>query len=145
VVELVYTIDLKSIAARLVGSTPTPSTKAMIESWIKLLERIPTLFLLVIAAVAVIFGDYMAKCWSVERKGSLFALAITGYILTGLFFIPTLTRNSLSVNAVIWVLLDTMGFLFIGLVIFKEQLNFWQGVAVLLGTAALVLFALAEK
>ncbi len=109
---------------------------------IDFLSKLPIWLLLSLSATAVITGDYLAKYWSVNQHWYYFVLAIFGYILTGIFFIPTLLKEGLVVSALIWVLLDTIGFTLIGLLIFKEILSGVQVAGLIFGLLSLTLLNL---
>jgi multidrug transporter EmrE-like cation transporter len=100
---------------------------------------------LLIAAFATIAGDLFAKYWSLNRRPLFLGLALLGYFIGSFFYIPSLLKEGLVVTSIIWTLVATLGFILIGLIVFKEQLSFWQGVGVALGALALIVFAFAEK
>lgn len=68
-----------------------------------------------------------------------FVGAIVAYVFYGLFFIPTLTKEGLIVSALSVILINIIGFVLIGLIIFKETLSSYQIVGLLLGTVAILL------
>ena len=80
---------------------------------INVFNKIPVLVLLSLSTIAVLFGDYMGKYWSTNPRLIFFVLALFGYLLTGFFYVPILLREGLVVSALLWVLLDTLGFIFI--------------------------------
>jgi multidrug transporter EmrE-like cation transporter len=100
---------------------------------------------LLIAAFATIIGDLFAKYWSLHRKPTLLGLALLGYFIGSVFYIPSLLREGLVVTSIIWTLVATLGFILLGLLLFKEHLVPLQYVGVTLGTLALIAFALAGK
>ena len=109
-----------------------------------LFGKIPVVALLVLSAASVIWGDFAAKSWSLNHKPLWYWLGMLGYIGSGVFFIPTLLRQGLVVGSIIWDLLGLLGFLFVGIVIFKEQLTLMQGIGAALGGIALVLLSLGK-
>ncbi len=108
-------------------------------------DRMSLWSILLLAAAATIVGDLFAKYWSLNRKPIVLGFALAGYFLGSLFYIPSLLREGLVVTSIIWTLVATLGFILLGLILFKEQLSFWQGVGVVLGGLALLVFAFAEK
>jgi multidrug transporter EmrE-like cation transporter len=111
---------------------------------IALLGKLPVFSLLLLSALGVISGDYFAKYWSVEQRGWMYALAIVGYALSAVFYIPTLLREGLVVTSVVWVVLSTIGFLVVGILIFHETLTPLQWVGVGLGIASLLILTIAH-
>lgn len=106
------------------------------------LSRFPVWVLLMLSAAAVITGDYFAKYWSLHQKTVFFAIALVGYLLSGMFYIPVLRKEGLVISALIWILLNTIGFVTIGVVIFKESLTPLQTLGVITGTISLILLSL---
>lgn len=95
--------------------------------------------LLLLSGAFVIMGDFFAKLWSVERGSWLFVLSMVGYTLSSLLYIPVLLKGDLVITALIWSLLNIVGFSIIGLYIFKERLDPLQWIGVILGMVAMVL------
>jgi len=67
-----------------------------------------------------------------------------GLAFSGFFFIPTLLREGLVVTSVIWSILSIIGFLAVGILIFKETLTILQIVGVIFGILALIILKLGE-
>lgn len=105
-------------------------------------HQMPVALMLILSATSVVLGDLFAKFWSINQKGWFFGIALVGYFLSGLFYIPTLLKKGLVLTSVIWSLLSIIGFLFIGLVLFKESLMPVQIVGITLGVIALILLSL---
>lgn len=106
------------------------------------MQKIPVFILLLLSGLSVVTGDYFAKYWSINQKTIFYILAILGYLGSSIFYIPTLLREGLVVTSVIWSLISIIGFLFVGLVIFKEVLTIWQIIGVSVGIIALVILSL---
>ena len=102
-------------------------------------SKVPVTVLLLISALFVIAGDFFAKYWSVHRGWLLFVIAFITYSLSGFFYIPTLLREGLVVTALMWTLLATIGFVLIGLLIFKESLTPLQIIGVITGIISLMI------
>jgi|SRR3989344_8207505 len=101
--------------------------------------------LLVLSALSVIAGDLFAKYWSANQKALFLIIALLSYFLSGLFYIPTLLREGLVVTSVVYSLLSIIGFMFIGLVLFKETLTQLQLTGVFFGVVALIIFAFSFR
>lgn len=83
----------------------------------------------------------MGKLWSVNHKNSFFLLAIFGYLWSGFFYLPALLKKGLVISSVIWSVVYIIGFLVIGLLIFKEPLNVRQIIGIVFGVAAVLLLS----
>jgi len=113
----------------------------MIKTYLNLISNIPTAWLIIISGILVIIGDYTGKLWSENLRDAWFYFAILTYFLSGLLYIPVLTRENLTTTSVIWSLISILGFLFIGLVIFREKLTTLQVFGLLFGVISLAIFA----
>jgi len=107
--------------------------------YLDLAARLPVGILLALSATSVVLGDLFAKYWSVKQRSLFLILALIFYFGSGVFYVPTLLRQGLVITSLIWSLLGIIGFLVIGLVLFKEHLSPLQYFGVALGVAALVL------
>ena len=117
----------------------------MLQFWLNIVSRLPVMVLILMSASAVVFGDYLAKSWSVSQRGWLFLGAFIAYGLSSIFYVPTLLRESLVITSLLWVVISTLGFLLIGLVLFREHLTFGQWVGVVFGVVALVILSVSGK
>jgi|GEM_PF-850164 len=115
------------------------------DAYLSLMSKVPVGALLMLSAASVISGDYFAKLWSVNRSGTLLALALVAYACSGIFYTPTLIKNGLVVTSLIWSLVSTIGFLVIGFAIFKENLTFAQSVGVAFGVVSLLILAFTAE
>ena len=118
-----------------------PPGRTMIKTYLNLISNIPTAWLIIISGILVIIGDYTGKLWSENLRDAWFYFAILTYFLSGLLYIPVLTRENLTTTSVIWSLISILGFLFIGLVIFREKLTTLQVFGLLFGVISLAIFA----
>lgn len=100
--------------------------------------------LIIISAISTVLGDYFGKLWSTNLKPEFFWLNVIFYTLSSLFFLPALLKASLTMTSIVWSLISILGFLVIGLIIFKETLTFTQIIAVIFGVISLVLFSFSE-
>jgi len=95
--------------------------------------------LLFVSGIFVVLGDYFAKLWSVKQNLWIFIFSMIAYTLSSLLFIPVLLRGDLIITALIWSLVNIIGFTFVGLYIFKEELSVMQMIGVALGIIAMIL------
>lgn len=112
--------------------------------YITLLSKLPVFALVLLASTSVIAGDYFAKTWSIEQRPLWGMFALLGYFGSGFFYLPTLLREGLVVTSVLWSLVSIIGFLVIGLVVFKESLDMVQVIGVAFGVVSLVILAFAS-
>lgn len=112
--------------------------------YVDLATKLPVWLLLFLSASSVVTGDFFAKYWSQNQRGWALALAFIGYFGSGFFYIPTLLREGLVVTSLVWDLLGLLGFLVIGLLVFREHLTSLQIVAAALGVVALILLNLGR-
>lgn len=108
---------------------------------IQLIAKLPWQLSVLIAASGAVFADYLGKIWSTNQRGYLFIFALIGYMISGLFYLPTLLKNGLVLTSVVWSVLAIIGFLFVGLVLFNETLTQRQIIGVVLGVIALVILS----
>lgn len=109
--------------------------------YIEIMQKLPLFVALFVAAAATIAGDYFGKLWSINPKPTVLILALLGYFLSGFFYIPTLLKSGLVVSSIIWSLLTIIGFLVVGLIVFKEELTLLQIIASSIGLISLILFS----
>ena len=114
------------------------------ELFTEILPGLPMYVLIALSACGVILGDYSAKTWSIDRNTLWLALAFLGYFFSAFFYIPSLLKEGLVVTSLLWDILSVVGFLFIGIVIFKENLNTLQSAGVILGIIALIMLSAGE-
>ncbi len=105
----------------------------------EILPQLPVWLLVTLSACGVVFGDYSAKTWSTNPNPLWLVLAFAGYLMSSFFYIPSLLKEGLVVTSILWDLLSLVGFLVIGLIIFKETLTPWQTVGGIFGVIALVI------
>lgn len=103
------------------------------------LQSLPLFLLIFLSGLSLVVGDLLAKFWSENRQMTYFVGAIVAYVFYGLFFIPTLTKEGLIVSALAVILINIIGFVLIGLIIFKETLSIYQTAGLVLGTVAIFL------
>jgi len=114
--------------------------------FLNLASKIPVLVLLCLGVAMVLIGDVFAKLWSIHPDKSLFFwFTVVAYGLSSFFYIPTLLREGLVITSILWSLLGFIGFLFIGLVVFRESLTHLQIAGVAIGLVSLVLLTTTIK
>ena len=111
------------------------------EKLIEILRNIPLPVFFLASLVAVLVGDFFAKSWSVSLKGSFFIIASLGYLLSGILYMPTLLQKGLVITATIWMILNIIGFLVIGFMVFKENITALQTFGLVLGVIALAILS----
>ena len=125
------------------GSNPSRASNHM-DWFLNIFSKFPVWALLCFAAISVVAGDVLAKYWSTNVKPIFYFAALIAYAFSGFFYIPTLLREGLVITSVIWSILSIIGFLVVGIVLFKETLTSLQVVGVILGVIALVILTLGE-
>ena len=89
---------------------------------------------------ALIYGEYLSKLYANNPSWRLMIGATLVYGLCGLLWLPALTqRNQLVIMGAVWDIMGVIGVLFLGLVVFKEQLSPTNYAGVGLGVISLVL------
>ena len=114
------------------------------QTYLALVAKFPVFVLIIFAVISVVTGDYFAKLWSINQRPIFFIAALIGYFGSGLFYTPTLVREGLVVTSVLWSVLAIIGFLVIGLIVFKEPITTIELVGVVFGIASLVILAFAS-
>lgn len=115
------------------------------ETFLAITSQFPVWLLISLSASGVILGDLSGKYWSTNQQPVFFLLAVLGYALSTFFYLPVLLREGLVITSLLWSLLSIVGFVFIGLVIFKETLTPLQIFGVVLGVIALVILSISER
>ncbi len=114
------------------------------DQFLNIFSKIPVWVLLCLAAISVVTGDVLAKYWSTNVKSVFYFAALVAYAFSGFFYIPTLLREGLVVTSVVWSILSIIGFLAVGIILFKETLTPLQIAGVVLGILALIILTLGE-
>jgi multidrug transporter EmrE-like cation transporter len=115
------------------------------QPFVQIAQKIPISVLLLLSGAGVVLGDTFAKYWSLNPSWSIFVAAMIGYLASGFFYIPSLLQEGLVITSVIWSLISIIGFLFVGLVVFKEHLTPIQRVGVSFGVVSMVVLAATMK
>ena len=117
----------------------------MLQFWTSFTQKFPIIVLILLSASSVVFGDYLAKSWSLSQRSWLFLGAFIAYGLSSIFYVPTLLRESLIITSILWVLISTLWFLLVGLVLFRENLTTEQWIRAAFGVIALVILSVTGK
>lgn len=89
-------------------------------------------------------GEYVSKKYSLAPSMMLYAAAVILYGLTGAAWLPVIKEvKSLSILGTVWNVSYFVITLFLGLVIFKEQLNMVQVVGVIFGCISIFILAMS--
>lgn len=105
----------------------------------EIILKLPLLVLIILSGLSLVIGDLFAKYWSIDKHNYQFIAAIICYILYGIFFLPTLLKEDLVVSALAVILVNIIGFIFIGLAIFQESLTPVQIIGLILGIISIIL------
>ena len=91
------------------------------------------------ATILYVFGDFLAKTWSLKNAPAWFIAALAIYFLGSLFFILTIKKSSLSLTSATAPLAIALTGILLGYFYFDERLTFMQYFGVALGLIALAL------
>ncbi len=91
------------------------------------------------AIICYIFGDFLAKIWSMKNNWVFVSLALTIYFIGSLLFIFAIKKSSLSLAVATAPLAIAIAGLVIGYFYFSERLTSIQYFGVAFGITALVL------
>lgn len=114
------------------------------ENFFNIFSKFSVLALICFASLSVVVGDIFAKYWSINTKPVFYFIALIAYAFSGFFYIPTLLREGLVVTSVIWSITSIIGFLAVGILLFKETLTPLQIIGVVLGIIALVILTVGK-
>jgi glucose uptake protein len=97
-------------------------------------------FVLLILAVAMEIGaDIFFKKWAMQNRMLLLAVGLALYLIGTAFWAYSLKYEQLSKAVIIFTVLNLIGVLLAGLLIFNEKLNLWNKLGVALGVASVIL------
>ena len=99
-------------------------------------------YLLAFSALFTITGDYFGKVWSINQKPFTFLVALIFYAIGSIFFIPTLSKESLVITTAVWLLLVQLGNLGVGLLLFHEKIDTIQTFGIAFAFVAMLIFAI---
>jgi len=101
-----------------------------------------TLWIL-LAMVFYAIGEYSSKVYANTSLYRYGVIAMIGYMINALCFLPALSRmNSLTILGAIWNLGYVFITLFLGLVLFREPVTTTQMIGLVFGIISIVLLSL---
>jgi multidrug transporter EmrE-like cation transporter len=107
-----------------------------------IIYSIPAFAWLLLSVVFFAVGEYFSKKFALEPSLKFVLLILSAYILGTLAWLPAiLQKNQLSVTGTIWSVLSVLATIGIGIFIFKEQLNLWQTIGIILAIIAVWLLS----
>jgi drug/metabolite transporter (DMT)-like permease len=97
-------------------------------------------FIMALVVITEAVSDIFAKEWSLKSHWWIFAIAISGYIATNLFWLWALKHNvGLARGAVLFSAGSAILGVFSGFLLYKEVITITQLVGVILGLVSLIL------
>lgn len=93
-------------------------------------------------ACAVAFelvGDYYFKKWSIMNSYAVLGFGLFMYFIGTVFWAVSLKYESLSKSIIIWLLLNLLGAIIIGVYFFGEELSTVNKLGILLGILSVIL------
>ena len=94
----------------------------------------PALIFMVLVVVLESFSDILAKEWSLKSNNWMVAVALSGYLVTNIFWLYALKNGiGLTRGAVIFSVGSAILGVLIGILFYKETLTSLQTVGVMLG------------
>ena len=98
---------------------------------------------ILIAMVFYAIGEYSSKEYANTSLYRYGVVAMSGYMLNALCFLPALSKmNSLTILGTLWNLGYVIVTLFIGLVLFREAITTTQMVGLVMGVISIVLLSI---
>lgn len=91
------------------------------------------------SASLVIVGDYFAKLWSTNLSTWAYVATLISYAVGSALYMPVLLKEDLVTTALVWSLLNIIGFTFVGLYIFGEHISITQTIGICFGIVAVIL------
>ncbi|MDD5751248.1 MAG: hypothetical protein PHS73_01885 [Candidatus Peribacteraceae bacterium] len=103
-------------------------------------RALPAFVWLLFSALFFAYGEYLSKKWALH-PGWMMALAVVGVDAIGTFlWLPAIfNRNVLSIIGMAWLLIGAVASVGIGLIVFRETLNWTQWTGMGFALIALVL------
>jgi multidrug transporter EmrE-like cation transporter len=82
---------------------------------------------IIVSTICYLIGDYFAKFWIMNHKGSLLFIMLPLYFSASIFFLLALKKvDSLSLTVLFATLTGLIGSVCLGHFLFGERLNFLQ-------------------
>jgi len=96
------------------------------------------------SVVFAVVGDYFAKLWSTNLSIRVYIATLLCYLIGGTLYMPVLLKENLVTTALIWSLLNIIGFSFIGFYLFEEHISTIQMIGMGFGVIAIILLTMGH-
>jgi multidrug transporter EmrE-like cation transporter len=96
-------------------------------------------FLVILAALISVVGDLCGKLWAIGKGWYFYPIALVVWTLGSIVYLPVLAKQGLIIATLMWCFFNILGFVFLGVVVFKETLTPLQWGGVFLGITGMVL------
>lgn len=100
----------------------------------------PTLQVILAALISVV-GDLCGKLWATGKGWWFYPAALVIWTLGSVVYLPVLAKQGLVVATLLWCFFNVLGFVFLGVVLFKETLTPMQWAGVILGVIGMALLS----
>lgn len=103
---------------------------------------IPVWGWLLLTVVFTVLGEYLSKEFALQPNFWLAVVTIASYTVGALAWLPVLLlRNRLAEMGAMYLLLVLVGTILVGLVFFREAVNIYEGVGLVLAVVSVILLA----
>jgi len=103
---------------------------------------IPVWGWLALTVVFTVGGEFLSKEFALQPTFWMAFLTILSYTIGALAWLPViLLRNRLAEMGAMYLLLVLVGTILVGLVLFKETVNIYEGFGLVLAVVAVILLA----
>jgi multidrug transporter EmrE-like cation transporter len=104
---------------------------------------VPAIVWLLVSGFLNADSEGVSKYWAMERHWYLIVVVATLSATSSILWLPSLLhKNQLSIMGTGWLLIATVTTLFLGLVVFREQLTVTQWIGIILAVLALSLLSI---
>src|SRR5215210_5235853 len=109
----------------------------------RLLLLVPALMWLILSGLLNAASEYVSKYWGMQQRWYLVVIVALLSATSSITWLPALLhKNQISIMGTGWLLIATITTLFIGLVVFKEQVSATQMTGLGLAVVALILLVI---
>ena len=92
------------------------------------------------SAAAFACGEICSKLWANNSKWYYIPLAVLCYVACSVLWLPAIKEyNKLAVVGIVWSVLAVLTTAIIGIVVFREKLEWYQWLGLVLATVAIIL------
>jgi multidrug transporter EmrE-like cation transporter len=95
----------------------------------------------ILAAMISVVGDLFGKMWATGKGTWYYFAALAAWTLGSIVYLPVLAKQGLIVATLLWCIINVLGFVFLGVVLFKETLTPLQWTGVILGVVGMALLS----